>query len=510
MNIAIVHHHFRPGGVTKVVLAGAEALKRYMPEVGEILLVCGELPELDEEGLFHGFPVLHLPQAAYRPDVPPGAAAEAGSIAELLDRHVPDHLLWVHNYQLGKNGPFTAGVVEYALRHPDRSVVLQIHDFPECGRHGNLAELYSGADGKGGGGPLYPILPNVLYMVINERDRRLLAASGIPESHVVLMDNPVPVSRGGGPDREAVRALFAGGLEGTAGSVDPELPLFIYPVRTIRRKNVLEAALLGALHEGGANLLVTLPGTSAQEREYSRLVRALFEEGSVRGSFGAGALLDDNPVDFETLARSCDLVVSSSVQEGFGYFFVDALRWGLPLFARRLDILDGIEPLFSGYPHHLYDRLLVPVDAAGRKELAARYRERLLALSPFLSEEERGAPAAVLEAMMREELVDFSFLDPPRQAELLRSLSAGSLLDDIRAANAPLTDKLKELCGQRPEPPIEEIERFFGPESFARKARGYIAQLKTNMRLENDPVHRSLLKQFATPEYLRLIYEMEF
>jgi hypothetical protein len=508
MKIAIVHHHFRRGGVTKVVTAGAAALLEFCPEVEEILLVSGE----PMEGI-RGMRVLHLPEIGYRADMDEASeasetGAEAKTIAELLDRHLSGHLLWIHNYQLGKNGAFTKGVIDYARSHPDRPILLQIHDFPECGRHGNLAELYGA--GGGNGGEIYPVLPNVRYVTINERDRRMLASCGIPGSRVVRLDNPVPQAAGPVPEpkRELVRKLLAGLLPGTAGRTDPDRPLFIYPVRTIRRKNVLEAALLSLLHEEGANLLVTLPGTSVQEREYSALVRSLFEEGTVAGSFGAGAALEGTSIDFETLARSCDLVLSSSVQEGFGYFFVDALRWGLPLLARNLDILSGIEPLFAGYPHHLYESLLVPLEREERDRLALLYQQRLESLARFLPDEEREVLGGKFHAMTREALIDFSFLDPLRQAGLLRRLKDKGLLKDIQEANSGLLSIMKELSSAKPIPPLDEIEAAFGSESFALRAWEVISGLISDMNEAGDPVHGCLLKHFATPEYLRLLYEM--
>ncbi len=485
-----------------MVTAGARAMLEFCPEVEEILLVSGEQTEK-----VHGMQVLHLPEIGYRADMTEATenGADAGRIAELFDRHLSGYLLWIHNYQLGKNGAFTRGVIEYARSHPDRPILLQIHDFPECGRHGNLAELYGA-----GAGEIYPVLPNIRYITINERDRKLLVACGIPGPKVVRLDNPVPQAAGSSPEpkQEMVRKLLAGPLPGTAGSMDPDRPLFIYPVRTIRRKNVLEAALLSLLHEGGANLLVTLPGTSSQEKEYSALVRSLFEEGTVTGSFGAGAALDDTPVDFETLARSCDLVLSSSVQEGFGYFFVDALRWGLPLLARSLDILSGIEPLFAGYPHHLYKSLPVPVGREERDNLTLLYRRRLDSLSRFLPEKELEALHREFQTMTDEQLIDFSFLDPLRQADLLRRLKDKSLLKEIRQANSGLLSVMKELSAAAPSPPLAEIEAAFGPENFARKAWAVISGLASDMSGREDPVHGCLLKHFATPEYLRLLYEM--
>ena len=52
---------------------------------------------------------------------------------------------------------------------------------------------------------------------------------------------------------------------------DPEKPVFLYPVRAIRRKNIFEAALIAMIAGNGGNLIQTLPGISDQEIKYSNL-----------------------------------------------------------------------------------------------------------------------------------------------------------------------------------------------------------------------------------------------
>jgi hypothetical protein len=532
MKIAIVHHHFRPGGVTKVVSAGAAALLKFRQEIEVITLVSGDREHLEEtaKGIFPGAPdkvrVLHYPQLDYRSNMPTGQKPEAESIIRFFEEHLADHLLWVHNYQLGKNGVFTRAVLEYGKKWPDRPVILQIHDFPECGRHGNLDELYRGMEGR-----IYPVLPNITWAVINERDRRLLVQSGLPEKQIRLLDNPVPdamvpVPQ---PDKQMVRSKLVtafNSCSSTPGRILPDRPHFFYPVRTIRRKNAFEAALLCRVYTDGtgeqANLLLTLPGTSASERPYSDMVQALYQDGIVSGIFGFGRELEHEGLSFEMVARSCDLVLSSSVQEGFGYFFVDALRWGKPLLARSLEILEGIEPLFREYPHHLYSTVLVPVPAHERAELLSQYKKRLQELSPYLTESERESAFEKLGIMTGRALVDFSLLDPLRQDRLLRSLHDISLLRDIRQANEELIKTAVSLAGSLPTPPLQQIEDHFGAESFAERAWALIQELEMRIsrtsaageknnasgavKSSGDPVHRRLLAQFATPEYLRLLY----
>jgi len=512
MKIAIVHHHFRPGGVTKVAISGAKALLDQCLAIESIQLVSGSGDNLDAIDLR----TMHLPLFDYHSDIVGTNGLSSEAICRLLEEHLSDHLLWVHNYQLGKNGYFTQGVLDYARRHPDRPVMLQIHDFPECGRHNNLDELYATMNDA-----IYPDLPNVLYLTINERDRKLLISCGISSERVALLNNPVSDGHADSldVDRERIRKRVAAGLPETAGKIDHSAPFFLYPVRTIRRKNVLEAALLARLVEGGANLLVTLPGTSEAEQEYSHLVRSLFADGTITGAFGLGAGIDAAGIGFEELARSCDLVVSSSVQEGFGYFFVDALRWGVPLFARRLDILGGIEPLFEGYPHYLYSTLWIPVRHEKRKELSERYNRRMNELSAYLHEEVRSLLQERIQKMLSSELIDFSYLDAGSQAGFLRCMDDRGLLRELRSLNADMLSQAALLTGQHPTPPTETIRKHFGNEHFASRAKELIEQLMKGPSLQigetrsnkipprEDPVHRRLLQGFAAPEYLRLLYE---
>ncbi len=90
-------------------------------------------------------------------------------------------------------------------------------------------------------------------------------------------------------------------------SFHPESPLLLYPVRTVRRRNVLEAGLL-----------VSLPGLKRTEIVYSRLVEQCFHEGLIPGLWGIGEDLAEAGLSFRDTVQASDLVVSTAVRDGCG------------------------------------------------------------------------------------------------------------------------------------------------------------------------------------------------
>lgn len=520
MKLSIVHHHFRRGGVSKVVDLGVKALLSQGIALDSITLISGSDQAPTEDFQDHRVQSLLVPEFAYSSESPEGSSTDADQIEKILTKHCKDSILWVHNYQLGKNPPFTQGLIQFAQRNSQTPVFLQIHDFPECGRYTNVQALYQGMNG-----PLYPRAANITYLLINPRDKQLLQNAGMREEELFLLDNPLdpPEQELGIPNhrRSTLRSRLGSLTDPElSGTIDPHLPMFFYPVRCIRRKNVLEAALICLLYPGKANLLLTLPGTSSQEKAYSREVQTLFEEGLVPGLFGLGQALDQTGIDFEEVAKSCDLILSSSVQEGFGYFFVDALSWGRPLLARKLDMLSGIEPLFGSYPKELYRSIRVPLGKEGRENLKSRYREKIGTLSGYISTERQKILEEEMEILFSKQACDFSYLDIDSQKSVLKRCKDSDYLDNLRKENKALIQAAEGLCMARPTPPLSTISRELGPEAFARRSEELLSKALNRIKTEKtheaaaatedpreDPIHRKLLEAFSQSDYIRLLYD---
>lgn len=523
MRLVIFHYHLLPGGVTGVIEESVKAIVPRIDFIEAVTLVCGnpenadeirtallEVPQIDSIG------VEVVAELGYVSEV----KTERGDLQERITQILTtrfsgtDTVWWVHNYHLGKNPYFTNALLDIAERDRAQRIVFHIHDFPECARYENLRFVRSVVDGE-----IYPQAENVRYVVINARDERLLEQAGIDPGLVFLLQNPVSVTDGGTSPTAPIRRHQI--REILSDSFSTEFPLFrpsqrilLYPIRTIRRKNVLEAAFLTRLLGEEAALVVTLPGVSKQERKYSAMVEQAFHEGLVPGLWGIGRALGDLEIGFGELTDTADVVLSSSVQEGFGYQFISAVSWGHPLFARYLDVLDGILPVFADYPHDFYRRVLVPLVSPSlssmRAYLKMRYGERLSRIARFLSPEETAVLESDISAMLSEEVIDFSYLAPQMQYTVLRDLADSAYATEITSLNTETLASMRTVVYASPEPEPERVERIFGYDRFAETVRTILESFESPrppVRPASEDVQSSLVRSFATREYARLLYE---
>jgi hypothetical protein len=517
-DLVVFHYHFLPGGVTGVVQAATRALRRYAAGIGRVTLAGAAFPRSGFPGQGSELQTQYCPELGYREgrDLPRAAvAAEGRGLAESLLRRFGSEnaVWWVHNHHLGRNPVFTQALLEIAQggRQP---LLLQIHDFPECGRYDRLARLRRLlADAP------YPAGPAVRYALINRRDLAVLREAGIPAGQLHLLENPLELSGGRaegarGTPEEVKQAL---------GLAEENRPLLLYPVRCIRRKNVLEAALLCRLRSEPANLAVTMPGISADERGYSRGVQKAFLRGWAPGVFGAGPRLESRGLGLEDLFRVADLVLSTSVQEGFGYLFLQSLAWGRPLLARELDVLEGLRDLFDGQPARFYREVRAPLAAGSRRRLRNAYLGKLerLARKGVLPAEATGGLMQRLESVLGGPAVEFSFLAAAGQLELLRAAGRRArLTGELRELNRKPLEALERLLEEggksrgRQEQLAEKIERRFGPQRFAES---FTAICRSFDSFGGPPgfgatvpdggvIWERIIRRFATLENVRLLH----
>ena len=543
-SIVIFHYHLQPGGVSTVISLSVRAIAESLPAIDRVELVTGRR---DDTGSF-----LAKLKKAVGPSGPEIVLNVHPSLDYATESHMddPDRIAdelfdkysgpiwWVHNYQLGKNPSFTEALLRIASTHTGQRLIFHIHDFPECARYQNLELLK-----KHTSLPVYPAASNVRYAVINGRDHDLLIRAGIPSGHVFLLTNPVdaaPLDRSGaGETRSEITRAFSRDFP----RYDPDAPMVLSPVRTIRRKNILECALITESADRPANLVVTLPGVSDREKPYSDVVEGAFNRGLVTGLWGVGERLDDEGIGFERFVASADLILSASVQEGFGLFYIEALLWGMPLCARRIDILGGVADFLDRESVHLYHGLEVPLTGEERSGLLSRYDERIERLSDFIdrgiAESLRGDAFRLTSA----ELVDYSYLDVGLQLRVLeRAVDSAEYRTEIRSSNPELYRRLEgliEASGSVEPAPVDERFTFAG---FGRVTRAIFDSFEKNGgipgRSGNESgrtavsrpdasssgtgaadagaphvessaadVQANLIRAFARLEYFRLLYE---
>lgn len=559
MKLYIFHYHLNPGGVTGVIRTSIEALTAEMRDIEEYILVTGDPTHADTlaDELPRPPRILHMPEIGYlslsQLSEPlgelPTERAGTEDRAEIREREssklearirealleqleVKDAVWWVHNYHIGKNPVFTRALLRISEERPEIRLLLQIHDFPEEARYANLRYLSLIVSSTP-----YPVGKNIRYAAINSRDLRKLRDAGLPRDVTYLLPNPIPpesattpfVTRsrsvrsaaaretGAGAGDESFPDRLARAFSRSFPLFDPAAPIAIYPVRTIRRKNILEAALLlGALGRP-INLVVTLPGVSQQEKNYSAMIEHAYNEGIIRGLWGIGTEIESAGVRFEELQAGADLFISSSVQEGFGFQYIDSLKWGRPLIARDLEVLDDLRPMLKG--SYFYSGVEVPTQTPSLSEvrpmLKMKYQERLDRLRETLPEVVLNRLEGEMSALLKSETVDFSFLMPQMQYTYVKDLRDPGFRSEVAALNPRTLSAIDTAVGGGPVPGAKEamkaVREQFGFQAYADRFREIVTSFDSPISDVGDQtdgsVQRGLIEEFATLDRLRLLFE---
>jgi hypothetical protein len=389
MNVAYIHHHLRPGGVTRVILDELESLKGRV----NALVITGEPPPFPAP-----FPWTHLPELSYDSELKAEGSPEdlARSIAASARRAwVNDPCIFhVHNPILGKTRALVGALK--ILRDKGANLLLHVHDFAEDGR----PELYSPEE--------YP--SDCHYAVINRRDYAILRDSGLEGAGLHYIPDavrPVPVSEQG-TDDEGFHESFR--HHGTPGSI------VLYATRAIRRKNIGEAVLLSLFLPPGQRLGVTLEPTGALDRRSFDDWKGFVRDEGLQFLFGLG-----RAEGLGTLMAETSSMVTTSVKEGFGLSFLEPWTARKMLFGRLLEDVcrDFVERgLRLG---HLYRRLRIPLKMLDMGTFERKWRrcyaERLrrYGIVP-----DKDMVEDFFHALRKEGCVDFGLLSEDLQRGVLR------------------------------------------------------------------------------------------
>lgn len=425
MNLAILHYHLNRGGVGRVIASQLLALDAALPrgETCRAVLIHGGRREGWEEDLpgrlravrlaLHEAPLLDY-DAVHRRRGREAAEGLHAQIAGVLAHHgLAPHetVLHVHNHALGKNAALPEAVAR--LAGEGCAALLQIHDFAEDLRPANYRHLCQGrapAPWKSWPEVLYPQAPHVHYAVLNGRDRAVLEAAGVDPGRLHLLPNPAAPPEDLPPRADARRRL-----EEKLG-VQRGGRYVVYPVRCIRRKNLGEVLLLGALAPPGTVFGMTLAPLNPAERPFYDAWRRTAGALRLPCLFGTGA---PGRLSFGENLAAADGVITTSVAEGFGMVFLESWLAGHPLIGRDLPEIT-VDYVRAGLRlDWLLARVAVPLDWIG----AERFGRALLhAYRRVLEAYGRGEPADptdALEEKTRDGLVDFGDLDEGFQRQVI-------------------------------------------------------------------------------------------
>lgn len=348
MKVAIVHYHAGPGGVVEVIRATSRGFSA--AGVPHIVLTGGPQPPGS-----HDLPLVTVDGLEYG-----GGCADAVDLLEKLSTSAstvlgsPPDIWHFHNHSLGKNNIMHELVALLGARN--ERLLLQIHDLAEDGRPENAMP-------PGDRRQLYPSGPHVHYAFLNSRDRDCFLHAGLHETRAHLLPNPI---------QQRSRRF-----------TPQNTPLWLYPARGIRRKNLGEFLLLTALAAVGTRGAVTrAPMNPAAKAVHDGWHRFAGECG-IAVEFDVTDRLE--PVahagsNFESWCHHATHFVTTSVSEGFGMAFLESIACGKPLLGRNLPHLAADHASQGLHFPGLYDRLLIPaawVDARILKSTLSDTASRL-------------------------------------------------------------------------------------------------------------------------------------
>lgn len=341
LKLIIVHNHFRPGGVRRVIeLALPHLLDASQRKVDDVLLVGGEAPDTiwlqRLRASLGGVRVACAiePALGYVSEQRAGRATLARRIGRFVEGWLgagtaDGVVVWAHNQGLGRNLLLTEAL-GCACASRGVPLVFHQHDWWFDNRWARWAEMRRmgyrtlGDVAK----VLFPREQIVRHALINRADAAVLQRH--LGERAVWLPNLAEAPARPAPARVRRARLW---LRDVLGD---DAPVWLVPCRLLRRKNLAEALLLTRWLRPEAWLVTTGGVSSADEQAHAHALAA----GAVKHGWKLklGVMAGDEsakPAVSELLAAS-EAILLTSLQEGFGLPNLEAAAAGRPLIVRTL------------------------------------------------------------------------------------------------------------------------------------------------------------------------------
>ncbi len=493
LHLVQIHYHLRSGGVRIVMENVIRAIRKAAPDLRlRATTITGsgsylELPDtVREPGFEHR--LVRIPALDYAKS---GRVTkqQISSLVRQFQTAVPQvdypTLVVGHNVTLGKNPQLAAAFESWARQSPETHFLSLIHDFPEDNRPESLKVLREAFGARHCSPILYPNLPNLTFGVINPRDLNAMLRAGVPRTKVQIIRNAVLADRfapltgsASAQARKKVLLLLP---------KSSQKKVLLYPIRIMRRKNVLEAVLLTRLLGSRQwQLWLALPPTSPAEISFWKVLWPHLKDCGVEIHAGFCGGPAEKACTLNDIYNSCDLIATTSVQEGFGFSFYEGWLAGKPVVGRAIaDVLLGKRSICFG---HLYENLEIPAEWIDHAKLdAARNRKQAALLQSGRQE----------EFLRKPQTIDFGLLDIQNQLAVLRRCASPGNLDRILRCNPDLRKKLslwRRFPKQQVQKNADGVKREFALERIGRQ---WLALLRHRPMQPVPPdVHSRLLPIF--------------
>jgi hypothetical protein len=264
----------------------------------------------------------------------------------------------------------------------------------------------------------------------------------------------------------------------------------------------VEALLLAATTDNPPQLLVTLDANSEPERPYAEAVKDLFRRHNRAAVVGFGHELVGSAFGFDDLLLASDVVVTTSLLEGFGFSFLEGANRGIPLVGRNLNELtsDFAEAGFPG--DSLYEQFLVPVDRETREEMISKGRQFARKQGQLMGVNNTTIArfADEVRAIFSDDAVDFGFLELKQQLGLIDCLRENAFVQELRSLNPAAAEP-----AIFPNDFNERVEEQFGLQPHAAKLAAAIEGLfsQTFEEASAEKISNRLLDLYFLPRFHR-------
>ncbi len=479
----ILHSHFRPGGVRRVIeLAAPHLVRALNPAVTEVVLAGGEPP--DDGWLTHFRSQLSGVATSCWIESALGYVAEQRlsprEIRQRLHRFFDerlqgltgdDCLVWAHNQSLGRNLLLTRELtrqcsvrgIPLVLHHHDWWFDNRWQRWPELRRSG-FRSVEQAAE------TLLVAAPNVRHATINGAD--FTALRKYFSSQAGWLPNLMPHTR------PPVKARVTAARQWLKQQLnDHTAPVWLIPCRMLRRKNVAEALLLTRWLRPEAWLVTTGGVSSADEQAYADTLAAAGHKHHWRLRIGVLAGDETRKPSVPELLAASEAVLLTSIQEGFGLPYLEAATAHRPLIARLLpNIAPDLHQFGFRFPQ-AYEELLVPIalfDWQCERARQERFFREWLGLLPRTLRRQVEEPIA-LASVQPPSAMPFSRLTLTAQLEILtvpvkESWPAAAVLN-------PFLETWRRRSGAgklRPTLWPRTADRWLGPTAYATRFVGLL------------------------------------
>jgi hypothetical protein len=371
-------------------------------------------------------------------------------------------IVWAHNQSLGRNLPLTSALIE-TTREAGATLVMHHHDWWFDNRWQRWPEI------RASGFPhlrsvartVFSGARHVRHATINSQDARMLrrylpATSG-------WLPNPIAADESSLPQNEILRAR-----RWLHDRVGTNAPVWLMPIRLVRRKNIAEAILLTRWLRPEAWLVTTGAPSSQEEVPYAKQLATAAHRGrwNVRLSLLEGAPRTAPSVP--ALVAASETLLLTSVQEGFGLPFLEAAIARRPIIARRLANVSPDLARFGFRFPHSYDDILVPPGLFDWKTEVRRQTTLLSVWKAKLPAAVRPKVAPLPLLRQRSGPVPFSQLTLAAQMEILNVPVAESWSACV-SLNPFLTDWRAREGKLSVSPWPQTADRWLGGAAYGRR-----------------------------------------